>query len=155
MKVFDRGWSIPEYKRLQGGKLRRNGERARHCWLCMSDNASMPAVRTTTVAEVEGADAKQGGEGAEWKEMGPGGGIGWAGCRSSMFWVSGLPQISHSFVSNLHKELRSDRPANRHRSVLDDFRGPDDCGEIYGSALKMPLGLGLCSIYWRPSTCMY
>ena len=75
---------------------------------------------------MEGADAKQGGEGAEWKEMGPGGGIGWAGgarvlcgCRSG----SRKPPASH-FDSNLRKKARPDRSADQYRSALDGFCVP-------------------------------
>ena len=48
------------------------------------------------------------------------------GCRSPTFRLSGLPQTSNTFVTNLRKKSRLNRPANRYWSALDGFHGPDN-----------------------------
>ena len=78
-----------------------------------------------TMMEMEGANAKHGGE---VKENGTGRvDLLGMGCRSPMWLLSKLPQTPTHFASTLREKVHPDRPADRCMTMLDGLCGPNIC----------------------------
>lgn len=114
------------------------GERARRCWLWTSNNACVAA---------EEVQRRRGGE-CRCKAKGRSGGVkeNWTGrtdlvglrCRSPT--VVRTPATHPQFISTLQEKARPDRRANRYRTALYGFRGPDRGVQTYAGGLRIGVG---------------